>query len=112
MPSFETLVYQMGQYAPFIAIVAAVFLAAEALFLTVTRQRRAAGQINSRLRVLSRELDHHATLLQMRRARGLTAHGGYRLPLAFFSRLAVQSGMSLRLERLLVIMAAAGLATA
>jgi tight adherence protein B len=45
--------------------------------------------------VAGKETDREKVLIQLRRERGLTAEGGYRLPLAAFNRLVVQSGVKI-----------------
>ncbi len=105
MPNFETLLLRIGDYGPIILFTVAVFLGAEAIFMAVSRRRRHQGQINERLRILARTDDRQAALVELRRSRGLTAEGSYRLPLIAFNRLVLQSGIRLHFGQLAVIAA-------
>jgi tight adherence protein B len=106
MPSLETIAFQMGRYGPMVAVAAAAFLLFEALFLMWSQSRRREGRINERLRVKSDTADGRAALVALRRRRGLTADGRYELPLIAFNRLVMQSGLTLPVWRLVLLMSA------
>jgi len=106
MPDFNTLLYLFGQYGPFILVTIAVFLALEAIFVTISQKRHERGVINERLRLLERTDDGQAVLIELRRNRGLTAEGNFRLPFVAFNRLLLQSGLRMSLTRLLLVMVA------
>src|SRR3569833_1522739 len=61
--------------------------------------------INRRLKVMDAQSDRESVLIQLRRERGLTASGDYRLPLVNLNQLMLQSGVSLGFGKLLVICA-------
>ncbi|CAA9364565.1 MAG: Flp pilus assembly protein TadB [uncultured Microvirga sp.] len=71
----------------------AAALAAEAIYLLFHNANAYRTRVNRRLDIAGRETDRERVLVQLRRERGLTAEGGYRLPLAALNRLIVQSGV-------------------
>lgn len=111
MPSLDMIAQIGGSYGPFIAIAIATFVAAEALFLMIARKRGQVGAINSRLRVLDATEDRQAALIELRRKRGLTADGSYRLPVEFVNRLLLQSGLRMSPGLLLLVTSMPALAT-
>ena len=66
------------------------------------------NRVNRRLALLSDTVDRQAILVQLRKERGLTMSGDFRLPAASFNRLVVQSGVRMGLARigLLAVIAA------
>jgi tight adherence protein B len=58
--------------------------------------------INRRLQVIDDKADRESVLVQLRRERGLTSGGEYRLPLVNLNQLLLQSGLTLGFSRLLV----------
>ena len=113
MPSLEAIVGLTGAYGPFVMVAVTTFLVLEAVIVNVARNRRDTYAINKRLKVLSESADRHAALIELRRTRGLSPEGGYPLAFMGFARLLLQSGLSMSLERALLLMlitgAAAGL---
>lgn len=87
-----------------------VFLLVEAGYLAIARRRSYVRKVNTRLRLLANASDRHDVLVQLRRARGLTGGGRYRLPLIWFNRLVLQSGSGIGLGRMGVLMAMAAAA--
>jgi tight adherence protein B len=67
------------------------------LFFSAASYRR---RINRRLALLNDAPDRQSILVQLRRERGLSAGGDFRLPLQSLNRLIVQSGLSIGLSRL------------
>ncbi|MBI4275726.1 MAG: type II secretion system F family protein [Rhizobiales bacterium] len=59
--------------------------------------------VNRRLRLLHEEPNRENILVALRRERGLTRGGGYRLPLIALNRLILQSGSSIGLARIALI---------
>jgi tight adherence protein B len=51
--------------------------------------------INRRLKLMQNQPDRETILVQLRRERGLTSGGDYRLPLVWLTRLILQSGLSI-----------------
>ena len=62
--------------------------------------------LNRRLKVLDDRPDRESVLVQLRRERGLTAGGDFRLPLIGLNRLVLQSGLTMGFSRLLMLIAA------
>jgi tight adherence protein B len=79
----------------------AAILAGEAVYLLFHNARAHRGRVNRRLEISGKEADREKVLVQLRRERGLTAEGGYRLPLVALNRLLIQSGVKVSLVRLL-----------
>ena len=75
---------------------------AEGLYLLVYNNASYRKNINRRLKVMSDKTDRESVLVQLRRERGLTSGGEYRLPLINLNQLLLQSGLSLGLGRLIV----------
>ena len=55
--------------------------------------------------------DRESVLIQLRRERGLTSSGDYRLPLVSLNKLMVQSGLTRRIGRLVLVIIVATIAT-
>ncbi len=77
------------------------------LFFTRASYRK---NINRRLRLAGDSPDRESVLVQLRRERGLTGSGDYRLPLLNLNRLMLQSGLTIGWAKLALI--AMGLAAA
>lgn len=86
----------------FFAAASAILFAEGAylLFFSGTIYR---SRINRRLRMLSDQPDREGVLVQLRRERGLTSGGSYRLPIASFNRLVLQSGLTIGFTKLAII---------
>lgn len=84
---------------------AAVVLAVEAFYIAVFKPESYRDQVNRRLRIMKDSHSREEVLILLRRERGLTAEGFYRLPLEALNRLMTQSGVKISLTRLLVAMA-------
>ncbi len=72
------------------------------LFFSATSYR---NRVNRRLALLNDTPDRQSILVQLRRERGLTSGGDFRLPIVFLNRLVLQSGLSMGLNRLAAIAA-------
>jgi tight adherence protein B len=86
----------------FFAATSAVLFAEGAflLFFSGASYRRS---INHRLDLLKDEPNRQNVLLKLRRQRGLTVSGDYRLPLVALNQLVLQSGLTVGVTRLVVI---------
>ena len=73
------------------------------LFFTRSSYRK---NINRRLKLIDEKSDRESVLLQLRRERGLTRGGEFRLPLIGFNRLVLQSGLTFGFGRLAIFMLA------
>ncbi len=85
---------ELVQYGLIFSIGAAVFLTMEAVYLSISRRRSYTRQVNDRLKTLDEAENQADVLVLLRRARGLSADGRFILPIIWFNRLAVQSGVA------------------
>jgi tight adherence protein B len=86
-----------------IGISAAIF--AEGAYLLVDNKASYRKNINRRLKVMDEKTDRESVLVQLRRERGLTSGGEYRLPLINLNQLLLQSGLSIGFGRLMLFVA-------
>ncbi len=87
-----------------IGLSAAMF--AEGGYLLLYNNASYRKNLNRRLKVLDAKPDRESVLVQLRRERGLTASGDFRLPLIHLNRLVLQSGLTMGFSRLLMLIAA------
>jgi len=90
----------------YILVGLSVVFAAEALFLWLRAARGYRRQVNRRLALIEQS-DRGQALVELRKRRGLTAEGRYALPVIWFNRLVTQSGVSLGVKVIPIIMLAA-----
>src|SRR5690242_12807098 len=83
-----------------IGLSAAMF--AEGAYLLFHNTSSYRKNINRRLRVMDAKPDRESVLVQLRRERGLTSGGDYRLPLINLNQLVLQSGLTIGFGRLLL----------
>ena len=76
---------------------------AEGAYLLAYSKASYRKNINRRLKVMDTRPDRESVLVQLRRERGLTASGDYRLPLVKLNQLMLQSGVSLGFGKLLAL---------
>jgi tight adherence protein B len=86
-----------------IGISAAIF--AEGIYLLFHNKASYRKNINRRLKVMDEKTDRESVLVQLRRERGLTSGGDYRLPLINLNQLLLQSGLSIGFARLMLFIA-------
>jgi tight adherence protein B len=91
-----------------IGLSAAMF--AEGGYLLLYNNATYRKNINRRLKVLDDRPDRESVLVQLRRERGLTAGGDYRLPLINLNQLVLQSGLTMGFGKLLMFIAIGALA--
>jgi tight adherence protein B len=84
-----------------------VVLAAEAIYLLFFSAASYRSRVNRRLRMMSDQVDRQAILVQLRRERGLTGTGDFRLPVVYLNRLILQSGLSIGLPKFAMAIGAA-----
>jgi tight adherence protein B len=72
-----------------------VVLVAEAIYLLFFSAATYRSNVNRRLRLMNNQVDRQTILLQLRRERGLTSTGDFRLPVVYLNRLILQSGLSI-----------------
>ena len=86
-----------------IGVSAAMF--AEGVYLLFYNKASYRHNINRRLKVMDDKPDRESVLVQLRRERGLTSGGEYRLPLINLNQLLLQSGLSIGFTRLMLFIA-------
>ena len=92
-------------YLIYALVAASAVLVVEAIYLLFFSSTSYRSKINRRLRVMNNAPDRETILIQLRRERGLTGGGDYRLPLVAFNRLLLQSGLTIGFNRLLIFVA-------
>lgn len=70
------------------------------LFFSTSSYRK---RINRRLQLLDGRPDREGILVQLRRERGLTSGGDFRLPLVSLNRLVLQSGLTIGFTKLVIV---------
>jgi tight adherence protein B len=93
MPNFIGVLSQSSNLIIYVLIAVAVMLAVEVLGLSLTRRQSYRSRINRRLQLLEAASDRQAALIELRRGRGLSEEGHYRVPFISISRLVLQSGI-------------------
>ncbi len=87
----------------FVAISAG--LTVEAVYLMTYSAASYRSKINRRLMLSKDRTDRESVLIELRRERGLSSAGNYRLGLIAINRLVLQSGLTIGFARLIVIIA-------
>jgi tight adherence protein B len=77
----------------FVALAAGLFV--EGVYLLFFNTRSYRKNVNRRLKLMDKQVDRESVLVQLRRERGLSMTGDYRLPLVALNRLILQSGLKL-----------------
>ncbi len=90
-------------------VAGSVVLFVEAMYLLFFSASSYRKEINRRLKLMKNEPDRESILVQLRRERGLTGGGDYRLPLVALNRLVLQSGVTIGIGRLAILVAIGGL---
>jgi tight adherence protein B len=88
------------QYAIYAFAVVSAILFGEGVYLLFFSAASYRNRINRRLALLNETVDRQSILVQLRKERGLTMSGDFRLPAMSFNRLIVQSGISMGLSRI------------
>lgn len=84
----------------FVAVSAGLFV--EAMYLLFYSGASYRRRINRRLQVMGDKTDRERILVELRRERGLTASGDYRLPIIALNKLILQSGVTIGLSKLAI----------
>ena len=92
----------------FAAVSAILF--AEGAYLLLFSAASYRSRVNRRLSLLNDTVDRQNILVQLRRERGLTVSGDFRLPVVSLNRLIVQSGLSIGLSRIGILAGVAAVA--
>lgn len=89
-------------YIVYLFAALAAGLAAEAVYLLFFTSRSYRKNVNRRLNLVETVSDREAMLVQLRRERGLTTDGNFRLPIISLNRLILQSGITLGIGKLVL----------
>jgi tight adherence protein B len=92
-------------YLVYLLVGLSAALFAEGFYLLFHSKASYRKNINRRLKVADDKTDREGVLVQLRRERGLTAGGDYRLPLIGLNQLVLQSGLTIGFSRLLLFVA-------
>ncbi len=90
-------------YLVWLFVAVSAGLAFEAVYLLCFSAASYRSQINRRLMLSKGRTDRESVLIELRRERGLTASGNYRLGLVALNRLILQSGLTIGFGRLFTI---------
>jgi len=99
MPDFNSI------YLVYLLVGISAMMFAEGAYLLVYNKSSYRQNINRRLKMMDDKPDRESVLVQLRRERGLTSGGDYRLPLINLNQLLLQSGLSIGFTRLMVFIA-------
>ena len=90
-------------YLVWLFVAISAVLTVEAVYLTCFSTATYRSRINRRLRISKDRTDRESVLSELRRERGLTSGGNFRLPLIKLNRLILQSGLTMGIGRLAMI---------
>jgi tight adherence protein B len=96
-------------YLVWLFVAVSAGLAAEAVYLSCYSAASYRSKINRRLMLSKDSASRENVLIELRRERGLTASGDYRLFLVALNRLILQSGITIGFSRLIIVAAFIGL---
>src|SRR5882724_12196627 len=90
-------------YLIYICVAAAAVLLVEGIYLLCFSGVSYRKNVNRRLKLLRNEPNRENILVQLRRERGLTGAGNYRVGVEAFNSLVLQSGLTVGLGKLFTI---------
>jgi tight adherence protein B len=96
-------------YLVWLFVALAAGLTVEAVYLMCFSAASYRSRINRRLMISKDRTDRESVLIELRRERGLTAGGDYRIGLVALNRLILQSGLTMGITRIFVIIGIASL---
>jgi tight adherence protein B len=100
--------FQVDQiYFVYLLVAVSVGFLVEGLYLLVFSGASYRQNVNRRLKLLRSEPNRENILLQLRKERGLTDAGNYRIGIEALNKLILQSGLTLGLRKLLVFLTVA-----
>ena len=92
-------------YLIWLLVAVSAGLTVEAVYLLCFSTASYRSQINRRLMLSKEQKDRESVLIELRRERGLTKGGNYRLNLVALNRLILQSGITIGFARLIITIA-------
>jgi tight adherence protein B len=90
-------------YLVWLFVAVSAGLTVEAVYLLTYSAASYRSNINRRLMLSKERTDRESVLIELRRERGLTSGGNYRLGLVSLNRLVLQSGLTIGFARLIII---------
>jgi tight adherence protein B len=90
-------------YLVWLFVAVSAGLTVEAVYLLCFSKASYRSQVNRRLKITKDRPDRESVLVELRRERGLTGSGNYRLYLVSLNRLILQSGLTMGFGRLALI---------
>ena len=97
-------------YLVYLLVAASAIFLFEAVYLLCFSTSSYRNNVNRRLQLMQGKVDREAILVQLRRERGLTSGGDYRISMEWLNKLVLQSGLTLGLGKLAVFAGIGGLA--
>jgi tight adherence protein B len=94
-------------YLIYVLVAASAALFVEGIYLLFFSGGSYRKNVNRRLKLLKDQPGRENMLVQLRRERGLSRDGGYSIGLESFNRLVMQSGLTLGINKLLIIVVCA-----
>jgi tight adherence protein B len=91
-----------SSYLIYLLVGVSAAMLAEGAYLLLHSNASYRNNINRRLKIVDDRPDRESVLVQLRRERGLTSGGEYRLPLINLNQLVLQSGLTLGFGRLIL----------
>jgi tight adherence protein B len=98
-------------YLIYLLVAASAGLFVEGIYLLFFSGASYRQNVNRRLKLLKNQPDREHILVQLRRERGLSSTGGYSIGLQSLNRLVLQSGLTIGVSKLLMIVAFATIAS-
>jgi tight adherence protein B len=92
-------------YLVYLLVAASAIFGFEAFYLLCFSGASYRTNVNRRLRLLKDKTDRESILIQLRRERGLTGGGNYRLSVVAFNKLVLQSGLTHGIGKIIVFVA-------
>lgn len=99
-----------SSYLIYLLVGISIAMFAEGAYLLLYSNASYRKNINRRLKVIDDTPDRESVLVQLRRERGLTSGGEYRLPLININHLILQSGLTIGFGRLITFIIAGAVA--
>ena len=90
-------------YLIYILVAASAAMLVEGFYLLFSSGGSYRQNVNRRLKLLKNQPDRENILVQLRRERGLSNSGGYSIGLEAFNRLVMQSGVTMGMKKLLIV---------
>jgi tight adherence protein B len=98
-------------YLIYLLVAASAALFVEGIYLLFFSGASYRKNVNRRLKLLKNQPDRENILVQLRRERGLSSTGGYSIAIESLNRLVLQSGLTIGISKLLMIVAFATVAS-